>query len=313
MYYYFSSRFPAVIKVDGAYLGQIDTGVKTLENKNNETPFIEVIELSSPSKVYAFLLNKDFLCSTKHTVAVTDLKGGYFIKFLTPTIEEFSVIGQEKFSSLVATVFNENGLKLSVETPADFYYENLDFCVNQVKFFPLPIFKKEFLGVEFLGDKKTLAIYLIEDKIKKVFFSEVNDYSFDNGFFTKICMADIAKHQVEIYWDFKDGQMIEKEKVVVTDKDFCISNLNKDILPYAFLEDLLVGGDVKEYLTLNMQDNADKLKGYMGNFIGVCPPPTFRNEKEIGLIYSVEKNVYKVDYFIFELDDRKICNIKKVD
>lgn len=311
MYYYFLSNFSAVIKIDGVYLGTLGNSAKTFECEKNKTPFVEITSLSFPSKTYAFLLNEEFLSTSNNHLSITDLKGGYFIKFLLPVTTDFNCIKQEKFAGLTATVFNENGLKLSIETANDFYYENLDFDFNSVKIFPTKIFNNAFLCFEFEKDKKTLGLYEITDKIQKKFFAEVDEYNFDNGFYTKYRLADISKHIVEINWQIIDGKFCEGQKAITQSKNFCIDNLTKDILPYAFLEDFLIGGDIKEYLTEETFSKAEKLKGYLGEFIGVCPPQTFRNQSEVGLIYTKNKNVFEVNYFTFEFEKNKICNIKR--
>ena len=313
MYYYFLSNFPAVIKINGAYLGTLSNSAKTFENNGGDTPFVEVTSLSFPSKTYAFLLNQEFLSCKNNHISITDLKGGYFIKFLLPISTDFSVIKQEKFEGLTATVFNDNGLKLSIETATDFYYENLDFSFESVNIFPVMLYNLAFLGVEFNGDKKRLALYHITEKVDKKFFSEVTEYSFSNGLYTKFEILDISKHIVEINWEFTNGEFIEEQKNVTQSASFCIANLPKDILPYAFLEDLLVGGEIKEYLTEDMFSKENKLKGYLGNFLGVCPPPIFRNPLEVGLIYAKDTNIFEVNYYIFEFEKGKICNIKKAD
>ena len=124
-------------------------------------------------------------------------------------------------------------------------------------------------------------------------------------------MKDISKHIIEINWQFTNGEFVEGQKSITQSESFCIGNLPKDILPYAFLEDLLVGGEIKEYLTEDMFSKSNKLKGFFGEFLGVCPPPTFRNATEVGLIYAKDTNIFEVNYFIFEFENGKICNIKR--
>ena len=60
-----------------------------------------------------------------------------------------------------------------------------------------------------------------------------------------------------------------------------------------------------------MKEHADKLKGFLGDFIGVMPPPKFRNPDEIGLIYKISDDRFKVTYITAELNGEKITNIKK--
>jgi hypothetical protein len=84
-------------------------------------------------------------------------------------------------------------------------------------------------------------------------------------------------------------------------------------VPYAFTEELTVGLLGKEFLDDDIKENADKLHEFFGDFIGVMPPPTFRNSDEVGLIYNDGKNKYKVKYYLFDMKNGKICNIKTAD
>ena len=128
MYFYFSAEYPAIIKLNGIYYGSITDTIKTCNFDNVDSPFIEVCPLSPRQTTVNFILDSSFLSYPPENVSVTDLKGGYLIKFnKTYNGSEFSVVGQEKQSDFMATVFNDNGNKLSIETPNDFYAETLTF------------------------------------------------------------------------------------------------------------------------------------------------------------------------------------------
>ena len=88
-------------------------------------------------------------------------------------------------------------------------------------------------------------------------------------------------------------------------------DINEKLVPYAMLEELLVGGNVKPYLTGTVLENCDKLPSFFGDFIGVMPPPFFRNSQEVGLIYKNATNKYTVEYFTFEYTEKKLSGIKK--
>ena len=50
----------------------------------------------------------------------------------------------------------------------------------------------------------------------------------------------------------------------------------------------------------------------MGDFIGVMPPPVFREENEVGFVYRTGERTYSAEYFVFEVSDKKITNLKKL-
>ena len=314
MYFYFSSGFPAAIKFNGIYYGVIHDTVKSCNFEDNFTPFIEVCPLSSSGNTLNFLPEKEFLDSPPDGVTVTDMRGGYLLQFPKKcSSSEFKVIKQEKFPDLLLTVFKENDIKVSIETKTDFFVETINLDLSSVEVKRFSINNKNFIALNFLGEYNTLSVYLIDQKITKVFSREVQSFSFDNGFSTTEVFKDMAKHKVVSEWVFENNTFHSHLKTVTCDPNFKIEKLPLSLLPFAFFEDLLVGADVSEYLGDSIKKNADKLGSYLGKFIGVMPPPLFRNIDEVGLIYPNGKNKYKVDYCTLEFTDRKITNVKKSD
>ncbi len=304
MYYYFSSNFPAVIKLNGIYYGTIHDAVKSV-NIDGE-PFIEVCPLNSVDAQNCFILNKEFLSCPPEQVLVTDLDGGYMLKFNGGyTVNEFKIISQQKYADAVVTAFSENGYKLSIETQTDFFAENLKMQVNSVE-----IVKKESLIVTYIyGQETMLNIYYLSGGIKKVFSKFIDGAEFNGVLKTTEILSDMAKHEVQTEWEFTGGEFRVKSRNVQSQNPLNLEKINVKLLPYAFLEEFLCGGHFIEYLSGNVKDNADKLGGYLGEFIGVMPPPVFKQIDQVGLVYSSGNNLYKVKYFKFEIQDRKIVNI----
>ena len=113
-------------------------------------------------------------------------------------------------------------------------------------------------------------------------------------------------------YNASDGTVKETSRKVTANEKFNPENLPDFLIPYAFCEEFLCGGDFTRYLSDGIKENTDKLKGYLGEFIGVTTPPLFRDYKEIGLIRKTTERKYSVDYYTFETEDKKINNIIKV-
>lgn len=312
MYYYFSCDYPSVIKLNGIYYGTIYDQVKSINVEDKNATFVEICSASGKEENINFMLTDEFLLSPPPLVYVTDLKGGYLIKITKRYRKpEFCILAQEKFNNLMVTAFYDKELKLSIETPNDFFIESFNLEIESAKVLPFSAYNQNFVGVQLEGKEKYLAIYLITTKIEKVFFDCVLDYSFDNGITTTKKFIDIAKHHVVTTWSFANGKLKVKNKEITKKEGFNCNDIPFPLLPYAFLEDFLCGEDIRHYLTENMAKNANRLGEYLGDFIGVMPPPIFRKISEIGLIYKRELNLYKVEYYSFSFEGRKICNIKK--
>ena len=311
MYYYFSAKFASILKINGIYYGEINQTTKVVEILERN-PFIEICPLELEHFPFSFILSDNFLISPPKNVSVVDLKGGYFIEFnFLQDNSAFSVLAQEKYNYAVVTVFKENGLKVSIETPNDFFAETLSFPTESARITPFSLANKHLVAISFLGKETLLNCYLLEGNIQKVFSKKVSDYSFNNGFSSTEEFLDIAKHKLTCHWFLEKNKLVKSDFSLSRKDGFCVRDLPEHLIGYAFLEELLCGGNITEYLADSVKENKDFLTGFFGEFLGVMPPPDFRKQDEIGLIYKYGENKYKVEYFTFEIQDKKICNIKK--
>jgi hypothetical protein len=312
MYCYFSSDFPAVIKIDGIYYGSVYDCVKTI-NVDNCTPFIELCSLDHNQKSTYILLDNNFFSSPPENVILTDLQGGYFIKFISCYKKEgFSVLAQEKMPHAIITVFNDNGYKLSIETPNDFFAKELNVNPKSASIINFTLNGQNLVAISIQMNKILLYVFKIDKQITNIFCRQVDAFNTQNGLTTTENFLDIAKHCLTIDWQLQGDTLVENSRSITTHDKFDLSKLHKNLIPYAFLEHFLVGGDASEYLCDNVKENAKVLKEYLGDYVGVCPPPDFYDKRAVGLIYNVSKNLYKVEYFSFTLQDRKIFNIEKL-
>lgn len=312
MYLYFSSDYPAIIKLNGIYYGRIDQAPKSINLTDGEPPFVEVCPLTPLEKQINLILDDEFLSSPPQVLSVTDMRGGYFIKFnQTFRTEDFSVIAQEKFSDAVVTVFSENGYKVSIETPFDFFAQTLNLKVDGAKIQREVINGEPIIIIQLFGVATTVACYKTSQKIENVFFRKVNSAEFNGNLKTTELLLDMAKHKINATWEYANGRFTVKEKSIEKSADFNKDLISERLIPYAFLEELSVDGEVLDYLGGTIKDNATRLKDFFGEFVGVFPPPTFRKIEEVGLIYHDRDNLYHVEYYIFSIENRKIINITK--
>ncbi len=310
MYFYFSSDYPAVLKLNGIYYGTIHNSVKSCNIEGGEPPFIEVCPLDKTPPT-SLILDDACLLSPPKDVLLTELKGGYMLKFNKQyKNQEFKVFCQQKYSDAVVTAFCENGYKLSIETPKDFYAESVDADIISVEV-KRSERDKSLIAVFFYTQKLLVNIYCITDSVKKMFSREVDVAEFDGNLTTVEYLNDIAKHKIIMEWEFIDGKYAVSQKKVEKNQDFDKNKLNDKIIPYAFLEEFLAGGEFAEYLGGSIKENANKLSGFFGEFIGIMPPPVFRSIEEVGLIYSQGEGRYYVEYFTFEITEKVIVNIVK--
>lgn len=302
-----------MIKFQGVIFGTVDNSVKFCKF---ETPYplVEICPLMGKGTDFAFYINDDFLTKPPKNVSITYLKGGYFIRFSgTVESEGFSVIGQSKFRDAVITAFCENGYKISLETQTGFFAETLNFKPDNVEFTHGEGANSDLIFATFLcGEEKILNVYGIKESTL-LLSTQIDEFNINyTGFTCTERVKDMAKHVITREYALNDGTINELSRKVDAGDFFDREKLNERLIPYAFSEEFLCGGDYGFYLAESVKENADKLGGFFGNFIGITPPPVFRKSDEIGFVYKLAERRYSVEYFTFETENRKITNINKI-
>ena len=308
MYYYFSAITPAYLKLGGACFGKISESVRAV--KTEDSPLVEVISLSGVTESFNFILEESVLSSPPPFLSVTDMQGGYLIKILNyPKVSGFKVFAQERVYGALITVFSENGYKVSLDSPNGFLLDEITASgFEGVNIIPLSLSNAQLFAVVFKTERP--LIYVYDKTLKKLFEDFVDDYSFSGGFFTETHLKDIAGHKIKTAWDLADGKLFAKNKDISREKRVNSAFLPEKILPFAFLEELSVGGKSDEFLSEGLIDREQDVKEFFGDFIGVTTPPSFRSPDEVGIVYRTGERTYKVEYATFSIENRKITNFK---
>ena len=313
MFYYFHSDSPCALKINGVFYGILSNDVKNVKIDVNN-PYIELCPVSVSEPCVNLLIDENFLFSPHESITITDLKGGYLIKFNPIKKQsEFSIIAQEKCYNAIVTLFNENGLKLSIETQNDLYAESFPINIKEAEIKEFSLNNERFIALSMRSEQTYLCVYKTSEKVQKVFCKNVFSYSLDNGFSTVEKFNDIQKHTLTCFWEYDNFAFKKTSSEISVSEDFCLDNINEKLIPYCFLESFLVGENCDCYLCESILKNKAHLKGFFGDFIGVMPPPKFRDIDEVGLIYRKTENFYFVEYFKFSLSNKKILSLTKCD
>ncbi len=325
MYYYFCAEYPAVIKFNGVYQGVLDGNVRSVNRSANSPLFVEICPLTQSENPCNLLLSDGFFQNPPPCVNLTDLKGGYLIKLQkTDCNNQFRVVTQLKERDFVATIFYEGGLNFSFENRYGIFTDKLPNVCDGANITPLLVGGIPLLAVTLDGQKQIVVLYKIADQVEKALEFSASEVNFiepnsSNGktyyMNADICddTFDVAKHRITYRLENADGIIKLRMVEIKTSENFCIDKLSQKILPYAFFEEALVGGKIEEYLCQNLKPNADKIVGFLGEFIGVMPPPPFRSIDEVGLIKKEDGNKYAVDYYRLTFENGKISNLDRLD
>jgi hypothetical protein len=170
---------------------------------------------------------------------------------------------------------------------------------------------EEYLIAICVGKRTLIVGFHLGERITLAFKNICDGYSFERDTLTILENKNtLLKHSISSVWQFAEKVTLVKYAVQRKKELF---TLHEKLVPYAFLEALLTGDQIDCYLGGSVKENADKISGFFENFIGILPPPTFRKNDEIGLLYHIKGAQYRVEYFTFEIENRKIYNIKKAD
>lgn len=313
MYFYFFSEYPAAVKFQGVYFGKIDSEVKFC-NLTPPYPLTEICPFNGCGDALTFFPDRDFLNSPPPFVSVTDMKGGYMLRFeKRPANGDFCVITQKKFADATVTVFSENGFRLSLETAAGFHAEGLPFSPLSAEVMRGSGRTSDLIFARFNCEKaKILNVYSVRAPAL-ILSLPASDFSLTNdGFKVSETLIDMAKHTITAVYTAVGDEITIKERTVTPSARFNRETLPEKLIPYAFAEEFACGGDYAFYLSDGVRQNADKLSGYLGRYIGVTTPPFFRDYREIGLVYKDAERKYRVEYFTFDVENQKIVNINRV-
>ncbi len=302
IYYLYSSKTSAV-KINGEFKGITDGNYFAFEA---DECLIEIIPLDN-----SWLPVTAYLCGNTQSalqLKVIDMRGGILLlpEFSHRFVTDFKLLfrGRKDFSAgpLAVTCYSENGVRLIVETANDMYVESLPFTPDDARFEKVDSGSCEYLLCVLVGKRSLVLAYSITNRIKPELKRVCDDYSLSLPFITLTERKnDVVKHIVSSCWKFADG--VKGQTLTVTRRRQ-IYTLDEKLIPYAFFEELLCGGDVSDFLSPKLKPRAKDFKEFAGDFTAVLPPPNFVGQSLVTLLYKD-----KIEYADVKLNNGLIENV----
>ena len=302
MFCYFLCATPCAVKLNGNFIGKASHNFSFIDANEG---FFEFVPLDQSFSNVNFLLENKPIPS--NTVRIIDLYGGLLIipTFLRKPFGEFKMIGRKSFSfsnGVTATCYNQGGVKLCITSGNDVFIESLPFTPEDVRFESCAYHGKEYMLVICVGSKALLLAYEVSSGVKPALKSLCDGYGFDkNSLFTLENKNDVLKHSVSTTWDFKEEVKLKKYSVSCKRE---VYSLPQKLIPYAFFEEVLLNGEIANFLTPRLKPRASELKEFLGDFEQVLPPPHFKNDDLVTLLYKD-----KVEYAKVTLQNGLIDNV----
>lgn len=305
---YFLSYKPAILKLNGLYVGGIDTFERHIEIDLSDSVLAEIVPGENLQPVN-FFINEKLLFEPPAFMDVYLMDGEtlIFIKEYGNKSVNLSVIAQTRFCGNLVTLFSQGGLFLSVEGA------EYSLIPLPAKFAGAKFSERQIDGFLVLAISGGNGLLILSDRGKKIFFSEAESFEFSDRL--KICAAfetcTAAKAECEYAYDGEKLTMVAGRTVETRPPE-------KAILHFAFFESVLTRGNFLNYLSDDLKPKAGEIFEYLGEFAGVTvPTEKFFAEhpamRAAGLVYPKSENLFEVKYYAVELDDGKISNVFPVE
>lgn len=299
---YFLSCVPAVLRLNGMYIGTVDGFERRIELNPSDSVFAEITPGDNLQGVNFFMDEKFFTCPPDFAdLYLAENDAFIYIREYAPKDVKIEVIYQTRFMGNLITVFRQGGVYLSCE--------GRDYDLS-----PLPqSFSSVTANEERVAGRGVLAVYggknllIISENGQKIYLNGAERAEF--GQTLKITVPFETCTQAKAICEFAyDG-----EKLTLIGGQ-TVENYAPEEIHFAFFESVLTRGDYKKYLDGELIEKADDLKDYLGEFVSVTVPPekffTLHGDiKAAGLVYPKGKNLFEIKYYAVDITDGKISNI----
>ena len=305
---YFLSCIPAILKLNGMYIGGIDGFERHIELDVKDRIFAEIVPDENLQSLN-FFLDEKFFASPPPFCDLYSMQGDYllYIREYEAKGGKIEVLHQTRFGGNLVTIFAQGGLYLSID--------GNDFTLE-----PLPPSFKNFTAETYtLAGREVLAIsngrhlIIINGRGKIIFKNGANYFEFSDtlkicaDFETCTCTQAVCEYSY-------DGENL----TLISASTRETRTPEKDILHFAFFESVLTGTDCSNYLDDSLKERAGDLKGYLGEFVSVTVPPEkffvlHGNINAAGLVYPKGKNLFEIKYYAVDFNGDKISNIYPIE
>lgn len=308
---YFLSARTAALKADGIYLGLIDGFEKFLECDPAARHFIEIVP-DGEFLPASFILGAEFLKNPPDfaDVYTGDGEAIIYIKSFTARGGGLEVIAQSRISpdGGLFTLFSEGG-----RTYVSFDGRHAQLYETGGKFAAASLKAGKIGGRPVMIAEGDGCICIFSEEGKRVFQNAAESYEAGEKLKTVTAFATAAGCRAECVFAY-DGEEMRLESSVTTET----REISDEIMHFAFFESVLTRADCTKYLCDDLKESADKLRGFLGEFVDVVVPHSrfYLRHGEVraaGLVYPLSRNRFVIKYYAAELENGKICNITECD
>lgn len=305
---YFLSCRTAALKLNGEYLGTVGAVEKYADLSGGEEIFAEII----PSGEWLprnFFIGQELFKNPPAFLKVYLFDGGariYVTHFAG--LGGLKILEQRSLSGLGATYFTLcHRAYLSCDGQESSLYE-LPYYFSDCR---LSAEKINGIPVIILSGKDCLCA--LSSSGKKLYLGHAESYSTGDMLVLTVNYKGCAGYCAEQTYGYNGHELTLVKSEIKRRYE-----VEKAVMPFAFFECLLYGGDCSEYLSEELMTERQALKEYLGDYREVTVPhkaffDTYGDIPAAALAYPVKENLFEIKYFSVDIIDGKIDNLKRLD
>lgn len=313
---HFSAEKPCMLRLGGALLGAVGEAEK-FADIGQESVLAEFLPDDGDLLPLAFRIGEKFFAAPPACADVYryDCGADVSVRF-APRDTSMRVLAQERFGDALMTAFAEGKPQLSLEVRGGFGLFDLPAADGYALGEQSIGGERFFSALCTRGGKQTLCLYNGEPR--EVFRDAVTDFACGEKLRATFAFADIAGHTAERTYRAENGALLEESCAVRPRDGFSPEALHEKLIPFAFFQEILAGGDPAPYLSPTLAGRKALLKEYLGDFCGVYLPKEIfylahGQKNAAGLVYRRANNAFDVRFFEARTESGKIGNILPVE
>lgn len=300
---YFLSSQPCALRLGGVFFGMTDRFERYAEIDLRDNIFVEFLpENALPIN---FFLTENIRFSPPQNCEIYLLADGIAIHAaeFTPTDFSLKTLWQQRLGDTLLTVFSQGQLQFAVQTQKSAFTAYLPPAFRD--------FAAELYGDYILLSGVTHAgkrLLVFRENGEKVLDEEILSYSLSGGTLrAELPLSERLRRKAVCAWSLEHEGLQRTEftlRAPVNDED--VSKIPDELLPYAFFESVLIGANYAEFLSDELAENADKIVGFLGDFIAV----TLTDDSLVcGLVRKKAERLYTLSYYRVKIQNGKIIDV----
>ena len=301
---YFLSSRPCALMVNGAYFGLTDRFERFAELSLKDGLYISF--MPENAQPLGFFLTENIRFQPPIGFEVYLLKDGVavYARDFPPSDFVLKTIAQARFDDLLCTLFSQGVPQISIQSSDGFFTAPLSPVFDETT--TITTHK----GLLFISTNTHLAVYT--RKAEEVFFEEVLSFQVEKDeLVATLPLSDLFSRTAECRYALTQTSCTRTSLTLrqtrtsrgETDKN----KIAQELLPYAFFESVLFGGEYKSMLSNELAKKADDLREFLGDFLSVT---LTQNPNVCGLVRQKAERLFEVSYFTVEIENGKIADIK---